>query len=270
MGWFATKQEKLDEALLDACYASRDGNFEKVKALLEQGADTRHKDGYKRTPLYRAIESGSLKTAQLLADGKADVNERDAFGQTLLMCAHGERAVEFVLGLGVDVHAKDSNGATALHYAASRGDFGAVKKLLEAGADFRVMNNSGNKPVDLAKGSHHEGIASFLLEYAQSFALTTAAVTAGWALSAPQEVIFAETKQGAGYCLTSIFNFNARIYTQIARNLTTGAESQSIRFFDEFPDKTLLETAFGQLRQLGGNTQGISIHGTVLDKGGPG
>ncbi len=54
--------------------------------------------------------------------------------------------------LGADVNARDHNGYTPLHHAASRGDNEAVRYLVEQGADVTVVSRDGQTTVDMANG----------------------------------------------------------------------------------------------------------------------
>ena len=53
---------------------------------------------------------------------------------------------------GADVNARDENGYTALHHAASRGDNELILYLVEQGADVTVVSRSGQTTVDMANG----------------------------------------------------------------------------------------------------------------------
>ncbi len=53
---------------------------------------------------------------------------------------------------GADVNARDLNGYSPLHWAASRGDNEAVLYLVEHGADVMVVARSGQTTVDMANG----------------------------------------------------------------------------------------------------------------------
>jgi ankyrin repeat protein len=54
--------------------------------------------------------------------------------------------------IGADVNARDHNGYTALHHAASRGDDELVLFLVEHGADVMVVSRRGQTTVDMANG----------------------------------------------------------------------------------------------------------------------
>jgi ankyrin repeat protein len=62
-------------------------------------------------------------------------------------------AVKFLVEeLGADVNARDHNGYTALHHAASRGDNELIKYLVSKGADPKAVARSGQTTVDMANG----------------------------------------------------------------------------------------------------------------------
>jgi ankyrin repeat protein len=62
-------------------------------------------------------------------------------------------AVTFLVEeLGADVNARDHNGYTPLHHAASRGDNALIQYLLAKGADPKAVARSGQTTVDMANG----------------------------------------------------------------------------------------------------------------------
>ncbi len=62
-------------------------------------------------------------------------------------------AVTFLLEeLGADVNARDHNGYTPLHHAASRGDNELIRYLMSKGADVKAVSRSGQTTVDMANG----------------------------------------------------------------------------------------------------------------------
>ena len=54
--------------------------------------------------------------------------------------------------LGADVNARDHEGNTAVHHAASRGDTEMIRYLVGKGADVKIVNREGQTTVDLANG----------------------------------------------------------------------------------------------------------------------
>lgn len=61
----------------------------------------------------------------------------------------GDYARKFLTG-GVDIHAKDGEGGTALHYAARAGDVEMIKLLLAAGASVKAASVTGVTPLAVA------------------------------------------------------------------------------------------------------------------------
>ena len=53
---------------------------------------------------------------------------------------------------GADIHEKNNNGRTPLHFATSRGHTEIAMTLIEKGADFKARDNSGRTPGDRASG----------------------------------------------------------------------------------------------------------------------
>lgn len=95
----------------------------------------------------------------------------NAMGQTFLHVAIASAAwggsnampiVDFYLGKGVDINAKDSNGRTALHYAAMYGKLYLVQELLRRGADPAQTSTSGDTALREAITKGHEAVARLL------------------------------------------------------------------------------------------------------------
>ena len=62
-------------------------------------------------------------------------------------------AVRFLVEeLGADVNARDHNGYTPLHHAASRGDLDLIRYLVSKGADVTAVARTGQTTVDMANG----------------------------------------------------------------------------------------------------------------------
>jgi ankyrin repeat protein len=62
-------------------------------------------------------------------------------------------AVKYLIeDLGTDPNVRDSDGHTALHHAASRGDNAMISYLVSRGADVTLVNRRGQTTVDMANG----------------------------------------------------------------------------------------------------------------------
>lgn len=97
------------------------------KTWVEQGGNT---------ALMFAARSGDLRSAQLLVAAGSDVNALSAFGTSpAIMAVHGGSADLLAFLLDSDADPEDAgSGHTALHAAILRGNYDAVKVLLEHGA----------------------------------------------------------------------------------------------------------------------------------------
>ncbi len=100
----------------------------RVKALLEAGADVNAADVNGRTPLHWAAWQGHT-SGQRVTDALAAV----------------------LIAAGANVNAKDKLGRTPLHYAAEMGHDAIVKALIAAGADAGARDLDGRTPADLAR-----------------------------------------------------------------------------------------------------------------------
>ncbi|MBM3227232.1 MAG: hypothetical protein FJZ47_25985, partial [Candidatus Tectomicrobia bacterium] len=84
-------------------------------------------------PLIKAVSKGDTPAARALLAKGADVQARDSNGRTALMYAaeNGDpTTVQALLTHGADVNARDAQGWTALMYAAENGDLTTVQTLL--------------------------------------------------------------------------------------------------------------------------------------------
>lgn len=146
-------------------YAAWSGNLRLTRELLEEGADP-NVGVCGKTPLMEAVdEPGQFFDANreavveaLLAAG-ADVHARDPEGWTALHFAGRAdvRAVELLLARGAEPRATTSDGTSPLHQAAEHDNVDAARALIAAGADPTVRNHHGLTPVDVAR-RHHEPI----------------------------------------------------------------------------------------------------------------
>lgn len=102
--------------------AIRNGDLNVVKALLRLGASVGVLDGEPWTPLHLAVNHNRVEIARLLVESGADVDGRDANGNTPLTLAasidFGEtEMIELLLGKGARRNITDRSGHTALDLA---------------------------------------------------------------------------------------------------------------------------------------------------------
>ena len=111
--------------------AVRDGNLERVKELVQGGADISQIESERPSLLEEAAVMGHLDIVQFLVDKGANDDK------TLLYAAgHGNLGVVcYLVEQGFDKEAKDSIDQTALIRAAYQGHLDVVRYLVEEGAE---------------------------------------------------------------------------------------------------------------------------------------
>lgn len=159
---------KIDNELV---LASDKGEVDRVKDLLDQGADVNYLDWeidkkiWSETPLTAAAGPGRtgrnlgnrVATVRALLSAGADVNLKDQSTRTPLMWAaisEDVAVIETLIEAGASLDMQDNWGATALHAAAansySEGLDDVVQVLLDAGASATIVNRYGETAEDLA------------------------------------------------------------------------------------------------------------------------
>jgi ankyrin repeat protein len=127
--------------------ASRDGDIEIVRILLEKGADVNAKTDTGTTALFNAILYRHTEVVRILLENGADVHVKTMYGSTTLDMAiwYGDiEIVSMLLENGADVNAKGKYGSTALIKASENGHTEVVRMLLEKGADVNVKDDNGS------------------------------------------------------------------------------------------------------------------------------
>ncbi len=123
----------------------------KVRLLIENGADVNKVDNNGMTALAYAIIKGNISIVDLLIENGAyfdnvNVDYVDDDEVSLLMRAIIEKnnlMVDFLIKNGADVNKVNKNGITALGYAITEGDTSIVDLLIENSADINHIDNFG-------------------------------------------------------------------------------------------------------------------------------
>lgn len=110
-------------------------------------------DGY--AALHYAAGSGNAELARALLDLGADINVRNARGDTPLHMARDAAVASVLMQRKADVHAVDESGWTPLHAAAFRGAADVIRALVDGGADANARDPYGNAPLHLTFSLHH-------------------------------------------------------------------------------------------------------------------
>ena len=126
-----TKQELNKELLENA----KQGNLEKVKSSIKQGADVNAKNSYGWTALIWSAREGHLEV------------------------------VKYLIENGADIEAKDDDDWTALILSSSEGHLDIVKYLVEQGADVNAKNKWGNTALTYIKNDMLDDLIPYIYNY---------------------------------------------------------------------------------------------------------
>lgn len=163
-------------------HAAQFGYEPLTKFLLDNKAEVELRDKDGLTPLRWAIMHSNLSTAKLLLDSGADVNTTSNDKSTPLIQAtiqattqattqatiqttriRNEQAVWLLLSHKANMNEQDSQGNTALHYAASYGNKSILWLLVEEGASLDLHNINGRTPLHEAVASGNLSMAWYLI-----------------------------------------------------------------------------------------------------------
>jgi ankyrin repeat protein len=139
--------------------------------LLELGADPKIRDGAGRSTLcycwtiehFRRIQSYGLDPVEKLPDGGTLLHNLVRMTGVVRVTFPEEVAfLDFLLGLGLGINARDDRGQTALHLAAERAESTSpadYQLLLDRGADKSITDKAGQRAFDLVPKSKKEARA---------------------------------------------------------------------------------------------------------------
>jgi hypothetical protein len=166
-GGLAAELAPPDERL-DVFHAAALGRVDRLRALLDEGAEVAgfSADGF--TPLHLACFGGSAEAVRLLAERGGDLEAVSTNLQVRvrpLGTAAFSRALDCtraLLAAGADPNGPGGGGFVALHTAALNGDVELTRLLLEHGADPNIAAADGRTPAALAREAGHEECAKLL------------------------------------------------------------------------------------------------------------
>ena len=126
-------------------------------------------DEFGRTALHRAARDGDEERVRHLVRDGADVRAKAINGETALHLAarsgKSRTIVVLVMECGADVHDVDNDGETPLHTAASCGRLEAVKALIEdCGADAGIKDSASKTACQLANQFSYSNVVEYFTE----------------------------------------------------------------------------------------------------------
>ena len=137
-------------------------------ALLEGGADPNPPAGRGKSPLETAAWSGNPEVIRLLTAAGAEVNRRNRDDgstplHTAVFSAYSASRVGALLEAGADPRLRNAAGDRPLHIAARRQDTVVASLLMNAGAELNARNGTGETPLEVAR-LHNAPVARKLVE----------------------------------------------------------------------------------------------------------
>lgn len=148
--------------------AANAGQLAIARLLLDAGADVNLKDARGDTALMRASLKGHVDLCELFLDAGADMEVRDMFGGATVVqraVAYGKTDVTtLLLDRGADMDARDMDDATALLIAATKGRASLVEMLVGRGADVNAEDRHGETALLRAAVKGHADIITMLLD----------------------------------------------------------------------------------------------------------
>jgi quinoprotein dehydrogenase-associated probable ABC transporter substrate-binding protein len=122
-------------------------DLDRVRFLIEKGADVNARDSGGFTPLDTAARNRSASLVEVLIDAGANPNQPDADGFFPLLHAINRNhvpTVEMLAKKGADLELRNKQGITPLSWAIGDGKYFAAKALIDAGADVNARSGYEN------------------------------------------------------------------------------------------------------------------------------
>ena len=157
-----------------------------AEALFARGMDVNTSDPNANTLLMIAVRENHADMATRLLRRQAKVGARNRYGESALMLAAANGALELVKLLIAHGAEVNMTGWNPLSYAAWRGRTEVVKYLLEKGADIDAVSASGVSALMMAaRDGHFDTVRLLLWEVANPNIKSDSGATAlKWALKA--------------------------------------------------------------------------------------
>ncbi|KAL0139532.1 ankyrin repeat-containing domain protein [Mucor lusitanicus] len=147
--------------------AALKGQYEIADYLIQQGAEVNVRGFGLDTPLHDACNSNSPECVQLLVDAGADVfalNEAEKRPIDVCTDATCQRIVEIRMKQLDQLLARDNDGRSSLHRACLANKLEKVQSLIKQGADVHAKDNEDATPLHLSCACGHVDIVKLLID----------------------------------------------------------------------------------------------------------
>src|SRR3990170_4508478 len=161
-GSYIALADQVFEARPDLASPDQVVTKEKLEGWLAEGADLSQE-------LSNAVNANDVDRMKFLVEKGADVNKPDPQGWTPLQNAARQRKdgmIKALIELGADVNRPDDSGTTPLVTAAMRDHVPSIKVLVEKGANIEQPGPQGFRPLALAIAENKYESAKALMEAA--------------------------------------------------------------------------------------------------------
>ncbi|MCR4623430.1 MAG: ankyrin repeat domain-containing protein [Alphaproteobacteria bacterium] len=142
-------------------------NTDMVERLINMEADSNIADDKGNTPLMIAVNRGYNNVVKLLVESGADVTKLDANGNTILINAikyKNNEIINFLLDQpSIKLNVKGQYGKTALYWAVDNNNLKITDKLIERGANYKIIDDKGNTLLMIAVQKGYDEIAKLLM-----------------------------------------------------------------------------------------------------------
>ena len=129
-------------------------DLDTLRILLKKGADV-EEEYIGRTPLYQATFYGNAEIVSLLAEAGADVNKRNALGQTPLFMATNVAVAQALVDHGAQIDIRDNQNQPLLTTICHRQP-DVVQFLIESGARLDLTDDRNRTTVLMVASSQNQ------------------------------------------------------------------------------------------------------------------
>lgn len=159
------------EREIEMLFAVRTDNICELMNLIEQGANINWQDSRMEgaTALHEASRKGNIEIVRYLLQKGSDIHLKNYNGLSALhvaaYCGENE-IVRALIAAGADVNAKAKDNITPLHAAASMGSGETVELLINSGAEAHARSSKdGSTPQNFAIREGHQDVSELLSRY---------------------------------------------------------------------------------------------------------